>query len=407
MPQPPPGHWESAFKDSKGQGVGGGQLCCRQAWPLGDSVLKLTFYHLGDLTDSSMLHTQVKGNPESTHHAVPNSVTWLPGTPRIIVVQLLSHVWLCNPMDWSMPGFPVLHYLPEFAQTPVHLVGDAIQPSHPLSPPSPFAFTPSIGSFPMSWKNTRDSLWVIPTSAREKPTWHIWVTLGTLLENVDREFPGGLVVRIPGFRCFGLGHSLVRELRFCKSHSTAKKKKMQAGKRFGAWNVLISATLLNWSWQPQVLHPPGPGSNEGLLSLERACQVAQWWRIHLASARDTRDSGSLSGLGRSPGEGNGSPLKYSCLGNLVDRGAWWATFHGVAESDMTEWPNNKRQQGSKTTQRGHPGFWPPSVYPGLLQAPVLFSFPKDCHDCFYPSEPLGCLPPEPLPPTPSPRDPQP
>ena len=40
-------------------------------------------------------------------------------------------------MDCSMPGFPVLYYLPEFAQTHVHRVGDVIQPSHPLSPPSP------------------------------------------------------------------------------------------------------------------------------------------------------------------------------------------------------------------------------------------------------------------------------
>ena len=44
---------------------------------------------------------------------------------------------LCEPMDCSMPGFPVLHYLPESAQTHVHWVSDAIQPSHPLSPPSP------------------------------------------------------------------------------------------------------------------------------------------------------------------------------------------------------------------------------------------------------------------------------
>ena len=46
-------------------------------------------------------------------------------------------------MDCSTPGFPVLDYLPEFAQTPVHCVGDAIQPSYPLLSPSPPAFDPS------------------------------------------------------------------------------------------------------------------------------------------------------------------------------------------------------------------------------------------------------------------------
>ena len=48
------------------------------------------------------------------------------------VVQSLSCVQLCNPMDWSTPSFPVLHYLLEFPQTHVHWVSDAIQPSHPL-----------------------------------------------------------------------------------------------------------------------------------------------------------------------------------------------------------------------------------------------------------------------------------
>ena len=47
---------------------------------------------------------------------------------------------LCDPMDCSMPGFPVHHQLPELAPTHVHQVGDAIQPSHPLSSPSPPAF---------------------------------------------------------------------------------------------------------------------------------------------------------------------------------------------------------------------------------------------------------------------------
>ena len=48
------------------------------------------------------------------------------------------------------------------------------------------------------------------------------------------------------------------------------------------------------------------------------------------------DVGSIPGSGRSPGEGNGNPLLYSCLGNPRDRGAWQATIHGVTEeSDMT------------------------------------------------------------------------
>ena len=47
---------------------------------------------------------------------------------------------VCDPMDCSTPGFPVHHQHPELAQTHVHRVGDAIQPSHPLSPPSPPAF---------------------------------------------------------------------------------------------------------------------------------------------------------------------------------------------------------------------------------------------------------------------------
>ena len=57
---------------------------------------------------------------------------------------------LCDPMDCSTPGFPVHHQLPELAQTHVHCVGDAIQPSHPLSSPSPSAFNLSSGSFLMS-----------------------------------------------------------------------------------------------------------------------------------------------------------------------------------------------------------------------------------------------------------------
>ena len=50
------------------------------------------------------------------------------------------------------------------------------------------------------------------------------------------------------------------------------------------------------------------------------------------SACDAEDPGSITGSGRSPGEGNGYPLQYSCLENFMDGGAWWATVHGVSKS---------------------------------------------------------------------------
>ena len=62
-----------------------------------------------------------------------------------------------------------------------------------------------------------------------------------------------------------------------------------------------------------------PGGSEGK---ESACCVG--------------DPCSMPGLGRSPGEGNGTPLRYSCLENPMDGGAWKATVHGVTESYMTE-----------------------------------------------------------------------
>ena len=51
-----------------------------------------------------------------------------------------------------------------------------------------------------------------------------------------------------------------------------------------------------------------------------------------ANAGDVRDTDSIPGSGRSPGEGHGNPLQYSCLENPMDRGAWWATLHGVAKN---------------------------------------------------------------------------
>ena len=55
-----------------------------------------------------------------------------------------------------------------------------------------------------------------------------------------------------------------------------------------------------------------------------------------ANTEDVRKAGSIPGWGRSPGGGHGNPLQYSCLESPKDRGAWWATVHGVAELETTE-----------------------------------------------------------------------
>ena len=65
-----------------------------------------------------------------------------------------SCLTLCDPMSHSTPGLPVHHQLPEFTQTHVHPVGDAIQPSHPLSSPSPPAPNPSQYQGLFQWVNS-------------------------------------------------------------------------------------------------------------------------------------------------------------------------------------------------------------------------------------------------------------
>ena len=69
-----------------------------------------------------------------------------------------------------------------------------------------------------------------------------------------------------------------------------------------------------------------------------------------ANAGEKRDAGSIPGSGSSPGGGNGNSLRYSCLGNPTDRGAWRATVHGVAKS-QTQLVTKQHQQGA-----GHGGY---------------------------------------------------
>ena len=79
-------------------------------------------------------------------------LNWFPSVQFSSVAQ--SCLTLCDPMNRSMPGLPVHHQLPEFTQTHVHRVGDAIQPSHPLSSSSPPAPNPSQHQSLFQWVNS-------------------------------------------------------------------------------------------------------------------------------------------------------------------------------------------------------------------------------------------------------------
>ena len=83
------------------------------------------------------------GHPQPTDLPGVLQIYTAPSVPTVFSSVVQSCLTLCDPMNRSMPGLPVHHQLLEFTQTHVHRVSDAIQPSHPLSSPSPPAPNPS------------------------------------------------------------------------------------------------------------------------------------------------------------------------------------------------------------------------------------------------------------------------
>ena len=91
--------------------------------------------------------------------------------------------------------------------------------------------------------------------------------------------------------------------------------------------------LPNPEIEPKSLMSPALQVGSSPLShLEDCCPNFPCGSDGKASVYNAGDLGSIPGLGRSPGEGNGNPLKFYCLENPMDRGAWWATVHGVTKS---------------------------------------------------------------------------
>ena len=173
----------------------------------------------------------------------------------------MDSLWL----QGSMPDFPVFHHILELAQIYVHWVGDVIQPSYPVITFSCLQSFPASGSLQMSW--------LFATGGQS-----IGASASVLPMNIQDWFPLGLT---------GLISLQSKELSRIFSNITVQK------------HQFFSAQPYLWS----ISHFPGVSDDK-------------------VSAYKVGDLGSIPGLGRSPGEGNGNALQYSCLENSMDGGAW-------------------------------------------------------------------------------------
>ena len=188
---------------------------------------------------------------------------------------------------------PVLGYLREFAQTHVHWVNDAIQPSYPLSPPSPPALNLQLQNQSFQWIFSgaflKDGLVGSPCSPRDsqsllqhhsqKASVH-WCSVFFMVQPSHPYRTTGKTIAMTMWTFVGKGMSLV-------------------------FNTL-SVFVMGFPCGALVKNPS-------------------------ANARDDRDTGPIPVSGRCPGVGNGNPLQHACLEDPMDRGAWRATGHGVAQ----------------------------------------------------------------------------
>ena len=102
-----------------------------------------------------------------------------------------------------------------------------------------------------------------------------------------------------------------------------------------AVNRMHSACLMVWPKKKKEEKAQCNSYDLGLIhSLTEVSPVGSV--VNNLPAGDTRDAGSFPGSGRSPREGNGNPLQEACLENPMDRGAWWATVHGVTKSQTQQ-----------------------------------------------------------------------
>ena len=213
---------------------------------------------------------------------------------------------VCNPMNRSKPGLPVHHRIPEFTETHVHRVSDAILPSHPLSSPSPPDPNPP-------------SIRVFSNESTLRMRWpKYWSFSFRIIPSKE----------IPGLISFGMDWldllAVQRTLKSLLQHHSSKTSILQ---RSAFFTVQLSHPYMTAGKTIALTRSTFVGKVMSLLLniLSRLVITFLPRSKRLggsevkASACSTGDLDSILGLGRSPGEGNGNPLQYSCQENPMDR----------------------------------------------------------------------------------------
>ena len=223
---------------------------------------------------------------------------------------------LCNPMNRSTPCLPVHHQLPGFTQIHVHWISDAIQPSHPLSSPSPPAPNPSqhqgLFQWANSWHEVVKKYWsfsfnISPSNEHSglislRMDWLDLLAFQQILKSLlQHHCSKALILRCSAFFIVQLSH-----LYMTTGKTIALTRQTFIGK--------VMSLLLN------------------MLSRRSLVGCSPWGPEELDTTEQLRFHFSLSCIGG----GGGSPLQCSCLESPRDGGAWWAAVSAVAESDTTE-----------------------------------------------------------------------
>ena len=201
------------------------------------------------------------------------------GALCVIFVQLLSCIQLfVTPWNCSMPGFPVLHYFPEFTHTQV----ESIMPSNLFILCCPLLLLPSV--FPR--------IWVLSNELTLRIKWPKYWSF-TFSISLSNEYSGFICFRSDWLDLLAVQGTLKSLL----------QNNLKA-------SILLYSAFFMVQFSHLVQYMTTRKTN-GSRGKESTC-----------NARNAEDSGLFSGSGRFPGEENGNPVQYSCLGNPMDRGAW-------------------------------------------------------------------------------------